>query len=132
MPEKKKILFVEDNEGITKVVTLVLESTNRYEVRVEHKGKEVINAAREFKPDLILMEDVLPDLDGTEVASLLMKERDLKDIPIIFLTTRLIPKDSAEDSRIIGGYTFLMKPANTDRLIECMEQKLKATRRNSP
>src|SRR5258706_15639749 len=82
----KKILVVDDEVTITRLLKLNLEKTGAYVVREENRGAKAYAAAREFKPDLILLDVMMPDLDGGEVAAQLQADPLMKGIPIIFLT----------------------------------------------
>lgn len=67
--KEKKILIVDDEEDFTKLIKLNLERTGEYEVEIENGGLRGLAAAREFKPDLILLDILMPDMEGGEVAS---------------------------------------------------------------
>ena len=67
MSQKKKILIVDDEVDLTMLVKLNLEKTGRYEVRAENRAVKALAAGREFKPDLLLLDVMMPDLDGGDV-----------------------------------------------------------------
>jgi CheY-like chemotaxis protein len=119
---KKKILIVDDEEAFTKVVKLNLDSTGKYEVKTENMGSRAIEAARSFKPDLIFLDIVMPDTEGSEVALQLKSDRDFKNTPIVFLTATVTPDEAGSSGRIIGGQTFLAKPVSTQQMVDCIEK----------
>lgn len=119
---KKKILIIDDEEGFTKIVKLNLERTGKYEVKTENKGLLGFAAVKEFRPDLILLDILMPDMEGGEVASLLKDSGDTKNIPIVFLTAVATKEQVEKDSGIIGGYPFIAKPVTTKELIDCIEK----------
>ena len=83
---KKKILVVDDEASITRLLKLNLEKTGAYSVRTENEGIKTVEAAREFKPDLILLDVMMPDIDGGDVAAKLQADGLLNDVPLVFLT----------------------------------------------
>jgi len=84
--EKKRILVVDDEPGITRLLILNLEQTGDYEVATENISKAPLAAAEEFQPDLLLLDVVMPGLDGGNLASQLQTSPKLKGMPIVFLT----------------------------------------------
>ncbi|MGA2322815.1 MAG: response regulator [Sedimentisphaerales bacterium] len=121
---KKKILIVDDEEKFTKYVKLNLESTGKYEVRVENKGSHGLEAAKAFKPDLILLDVMMPDMDGSEVAAQLKEEESCKNIPVVFLTAIITEQEIDEKGSDIGGHPFIAKPINLKNLISGIEQNM--------
>lgn len=122
---KKKILIVDDEEDFAKLVKLNLERTGNYEVRVEFQGIKAIVAAREFRPNLILLDILMPGMDGGEVAETIRDDKDLKNIPIVFLTAATTKKEVSSHGGIIGGRPFIAKPVSVEELISCIEKNIK-------
>lgn len=120
--DKKKILVVDDEEDFVRMVKLNLEDTGRYEVRTEIKGSLTLAAAKEFMPDLILLDILMLDMEGSEVASQLKQDEDTKEIPIVFLTAVVRKKEVEASSGIIGGYPFVAKPVSIEELIDIIEK----------
>jgi DNA-binding response OmpR family regulator len=121
---KKRILVVDDEPAITRMVKLNLERTGDYEVRTENQGSMTVSAAKEFKPDLIFLDIMMPDMDGDEVSALLKEDEELSTIPFIFMTA-IVTKDETEAMGTnIGGNEFLAKPVKTDELIATIERVL--------
>ena len=125
--EKKKILLVDDNPDITRTISLILEATDRYVIREENMGQRALETARGFEPDLILLDFMMPDIDGNEVAAQLEEDDQLKHIKIVFLTA-IVTKGEVESGSVnnISGYTVLAKPVRTKELISCIEDLLGA------
>lgn len=123
--EKKKILLVDDNPDITRTLGQILEATGRYVIREENSGKRTLETARRFKPDLIFLDFMMPDLEGNEVAAQLEADEELKHIKIVFLTA-IVTKGEVESGSVnnISGYTVLAKPVKTKELISCIEDLL--------
>ncbi len=123
----KRILAVDDEAAITRMVKLNLERTGDYEVRTENQGSQAVAAAREFRPDLILLDVMMPDMDGDEVSSQLMDDPALSGIKIIFMTAIVTKDDTEEMGSNIGGNEFLAKPVKTEDLIAAIKRVLAST-----
>ena len=125
--EKKKILLVDDNPDVTRTISLILETTGKYVIREENRGQRALETARDFKPDLIFLDFMMPDIDGNEVAAQLEEDDELKHIKIVFLTA-IVTKGEVESGSVdnISGYTVLAKPVKTNELVSCIEDLLGA------
>lgn len=121
---RKKILIIDDEEFFTKLVKLNLEKTGRYEVRAENKGAQGLVSAREFKPDLILLDIMMPDMEGSEVIVQLKNDASTRDIPVVFLTAVVKKEEVESGCGLIGGHPFIAKPISTSELINCIEKNL--------
>ncbi len=121
---KTKILVVDDEERLTKMVKLNLEQTGDYEIRTENLATNALNAAREFKPDLIILDIMMPDISGDVIAQQLLDDEELNDIKIIFLTALVTKGEIKAKGSEIAGRTFMAKPVKIDELITCIEEQL--------
>jgi CheY-like chemotaxis protein len=121
---KKKILVVDDEVGLTRMVKRNLEATERYIVRAENSGAAALAAAREFLPDLILLDVMMPGVDGGEVAGKIQEDKQLGRTPIVFLSAIIKKEETQPTGGTIGGATFLAKPVKLDDLITCIENQL--------
>jgi CheY-like chemotaxis protein len=121
---KKRILVVDDEPALTRMVKLNLERTGNYEVRTENQGSQAIQAAREFQPDLIFLDVMMPDMGGDEVAAQLNEDPELMRIKIIFMTAIITKDETDAMGSNIGGHEFLAKPVKTDELIATIERVL--------
>lgn len=123
--EQKRILIIDDEASFTRMVRLNLEQTKRYVVREENRAPHAMTTAREFKPDLILLDVIMPGMDGGELANRIKADLAFKDVPVIFLTATVSKKEAA-DGVFTGGYLFLPKPVGLKNLVECMENAFTA------
>ena len=120
--EKKRILLVDDEVTFTELLKLNLDQTGAYEVRAENKGSAVVAAARAFKPHLILMDIVMPDLDGGQVAAQLQADPRLQETPIVFLTAVVTKREARKHQGVIVGFPLIAKPVSTDEIVACIER----------
>ncbi|MBI3989585.1 MAG: response regulator [candidate division NC10 bacterium] len=116
MNGKARILVVDDERLITTMLKDVLEA-NGYEVLVASDGQEGLNQARAERPDLIILDVMMPKLDGFKVARLLKFDRNFQHIPIIMLTAKAGEHD-AQTSKMSGADLYLLKPVEPKQLLE--------------
>ena len=121
---KHRILIVDDEHAITRMVKLNLESTGRYEVRGENASVNALAAAREFRPDLVLLDVIMPGADGGEIAARMKNDAVLRQVPIVFLTATVSPKEAGKGGLISAGMKFLAKPVSLATLVACIEEFL--------
>jgi DNA-binding response OmpR family regulator len=125
MDKKTKILIVDDEKSFSGLVKLSLEATGNYDVQVENQGSRGFAAARSFIPDLILLDVVMPDASGSQVASQLKDNPSTKDIPVVFLTALVSEGEVSSQGGVIGGYPFIAKPVTISKLIDCIQANLR-------
>ncbi len=121
---KKRILLIDDEPGITRLLKLNLEQTGRYEVREENFGKRGLEAAREFKPDLILLDVMMPGMGGGDIAAGIKRDPDLKKTPIVFLTAAVKKEELGAAIGKIGGRTYIAKPLDVRGVLHLIERTL--------
>jgi|SRR5438876_2096506 len=123
--EKKRILIIDDEASFTRMVKLNLEKTGSFEVREENRATYALTAAREFKPDAILLDVIMPAMDGGDVAAQIRNDRNLKGTPIIFLTATVSQREAGDDGLNSGGDLFLAKPISVENLIHCLNENVR-------
>jgi DNA-binding response OmpR family regulator len=122
--EKKRILVVDDEASITRLLKLNLEQTNEYVVRAENDSTQAVAAAEEFHPDLILLDVMMPGIDGGELASRFQANSKLKKVPIVFLTAAATKAEVYSRGGKVGGLPFLAKPVELAEVLACLKQHL--------
>ncbi len=127
--EKKRILIVEDVPESLMLLRIRLESYG-YKVIGASDGEEGLKKARELRPDLIILDVMLPKMDGLTVCRFLKYDVDYEDIPVIMLTARGEEKDRALGKEV-GADMYLVKPFDGSKLIQAIE-KLTSDNRISP
>jgi CheY-like chemotaxis protein len=120
----KKILVVDDEPDLTMLIRLNLEPT--YEVREENSALNALATAREFEPDLILLDVMMPDMEGGDIAAAVDADPKLKHTPIIFLTATVLREELSAPVAFIGGRPFMAKPVDMEALAATIEKVLAA------
>ena len=123
-PDKKRILVVDDRASDTRLVKLYLEGTNDYVVREENDAKAALSAAEEFQPHLILLDVMMPGMDGGDVAACFRENEKLKAVPIVFLTSAVTKGEVEAGGGWIGGFPFLAKPFVLSEVGACLKHHL--------
>jgi len=121
---KQRILLIDDEKSFTQMLKLNLEMSGLYEVREENRGVHALTAARDFEPDLVFLDIMMPDIDGDEVATQLKADPRLRESPIVFLTAVASKQEVENHNGFIGGHPFLAKPASTGEVIQCIRKHL--------
>ena len=120
--KKRRILLVDDEVSITRALALYLTENGDCDVRVENQGSRAVAAAREFRPDLIVLDIMMPDADGGALAAEIQADPILRDTPIVFLTALVSRNETGGASMRIGAYPFLAKPVDPDTVLAYIEQ----------
>jgi len=118
----KKILVVDDDKVFLKILDERLSSSG-YSVAFATNGKDAISMAKERHPDLIILDVMMPELDGVETAKTLENDPLTKDVPIIFITA-LLSQDELEKRGPISGRISFAKPVNVNLLLEEIQKIL--------
>src|SRR5438093_11051532 len=121
--EKRRSVIVDNDRESTHVVKILLGRTGRYLVLEENDATKAHQSARNFRPDVILLDIVMPETDGGEVAAQIQADPDLQRTPIIFLTA-LVTKAEAKTGLRIQGHPFLAKPISIPELIKGIEDNV--------
>ncbi len=120
--DKKRVLLVDDEKSFTNLLKLNLEETGKYEVRVENWAEDAYQAARQFKPNIILLDIIMPRMPGGNVAAQLKADPETKDIPVVFLTAAVRKTQVEENEGIICDLPCLAKPASEEDVIAMIEK----------
>lgn len=107
--ELKKILYVEDEADIQTVAKLALESVGGFEVLICSSGAEAIAQAPGYGPDILLLDVMMPGMDGPDTLVALQRLPELKDTPAIFLTAKAMPSE-IERYKELGALDVIPKP----------------------
>jgi len=113
---KPKILVIDDEEKLLRIINQMLSNAG-FEVITATTGLEGIDKLEQYRPDLIILDLVLPDIDGLEVCKITRQSKTTRDIPIIMLTARGTLLDRISGLRS-GADDYIVKPFNAQELIE--------------
>lgn len=119
---RKKILVVDDEEEILEHLTNILERAG-YTVITTSKGKKVLELAQNQRPDLIILDIVLPDMDGSEVARRLAESPSTAGVPVVFLTG-ILKKEEEINVEKTGKSYIMAKPVTGEDLLEMVSRVL--------
>jgi CheY-like chemotaxis protein len=122
---KRKVLIIDDEPGFTKIVKLTLEAQKKYEVREVNNPNRALQDARDYSPDVIILDVIMPELDGGDVLTLLKADPVLKHVPVIFVTATVLKSEVGEHGKTLGGLFFVAKPVTASGLMECIEEHIK-------
>ena len=122
--DKTRVLVVDDENSFTRMVKRNLEATGNYLVEAVNESVDAANRAKEFLPHVILLDIVMPQADGGDVANSLRARSATRDIPIIFVSAMVSQKEAQRGFYESGGEHFLAKPVNTELLAGAIETVL--------
>ncbi len=125
LEEKRRILIVDDDRDSTHLIKILLEKISHYLVLEENDAAKAHESARDFRPDLILLDIMMPQIDGGDIAAQIDADPGLQRPPIIFLTA-LVTKAEAKAGLHIQGHPVLAKPIDIPELINRIEENLPA------
>lgn len=118
-----KVLIVDDESGILKMYSEYL-TTQGFEVMTAGNGEEGIKVAKDQKPDVILLDIIMPKLNGLDVLKALKTDPDLKNIPV-YLLTNLPEECSGDKAKELGACGYLVKAENEPKMIADVIKGLK-------
>ena len=120
---KRKILIVDDDEELVELIVDVLMRDGRFEVKSVNNGFDAGMMVKEYRPDLIVLDVMLPDINGQEVCQRVRKEKAMDDIRIICISG-MVEEDKIDELRAAGANDFLHKPFEIETLIERISKLL--------
>ena len=119
---KKRILVVDDEKDLVEMLALRLEA-NEHEVLKAYDGKEGLDKARKEKPDLIILDLMLPKMDGYKICRMLKFDEKHKKIPIIMFTARAQDSDK-KTAEEVGADAYITKPFDPKTLLDKIKELL--------
>jgi len=119
--ELSKILYVEDEPDIAQVARLALETVGGFTIEACENGKIALEKGPAFKPDLVLMDVMMPEMDGPTALKEMQSMPEMKDVPVIFMTAKVQPVEIAE-YKALGAVDVIPKPFDPMTLAEQVKQ----------
>ena len=114
---KRKVLIVDDDEELVELLSDVFEKDGRFEVKTANNGFDAGMQVREFRPDLVVLDVMLPDINGKEVCQRIRSDETLEAVKIICISG-MVEQDKVAELRMAGANDFMHKPFNVDRLLD--------------
>src|SRR5580700_5913655 len=116
---KRKVLLVDDDPDLVEVINKALDDDGRFEVRIAANGFDAGMMVKEYRPDLIILDVMLPDINGKEVCQRVRADTTLEDVRIICISG-MVEDDKVQELRLAGADEFMHKPFEIDYLIDRM------------
>ena len=114
---KRKALIVDDDEELVELMRDVFERDGRFDVRTANNGFDAGMQVKEFRPDLVVLDVMLPDINGKEVCQRIRGDSTLDDVRIICISG-MVEADKVADLKVAGANDFMQKPFTVEKLIE--------------
>ena len=114
---KRKVLIVDDDEELVELLSDVFSKDGRFEIRTANNGFAAGMLVKEFRPDLVVLDVMLPDINGKEVCQRVRSDDTLEAVKIICISG-MVEQDKVEELREAGADDFMHKPFNVDRLLD--------------
>jgi len=130
MKSKAKILLIDDHKTVLKLLESILRIKG-YDLLSAESGSQGISLARQHRPDLILLDVMMPDLDGFKVCQYLKNQAETREIPVVFLTARGAEDDFAA-GRSAGADGFMTKPFQAMEVLNLVDRMLREAEAKKP
>jgi excisionase family DNA binding protein len=114
---KRKVLIVDDDEELVELLSDVFDKDGRFEIRTANNGFDAGMLVREFRPDLVVLDVMLPDINGKEVCQRIRSDESLELVKIICISG-MVEQDKISELKAAGADDFMHKPFNVDRLLD--------------
>ena len=121
---KPRVLIIDDDPSLARMLALTLKQTGLYETRDENHAMNALATARQFKPDLVVLDVMMPEMDGGDVLAQLRADAATKHTPVIFMTALVGSEEAPMGGMDSGGNRFLPKPVSCVELTQCIESIL--------
>ena len=115
---KRKVLIVDDDEELVELLVDVFERDKRFDIRTANNGFDAGMTVKEFRPDLVVLDVMLPDINGKEVCQKIRSDKTLEKVRVICISG-MVEQDKIEDLKVAGANEFLQKPFTVDSLLDC-------------
>lgn len=116
---KRKALVVDDDEELVELIRDALDRDGRFEVRIANNGFDAGMMVKEYRPDIIVLDVMLPDINGKEVCQRVRSDTNLDDVKIICISG-MVEQDKVEDLYQSGANEFMQKPFDIEKLVDQM------------
>lgn len=118
---RRRVLVVDDEPQVTSLLQRFLERTGKYEVRTENRSRAALEAALAFRPDVVVLDVCMPEMDGSEVAQAMNEVPELQAVPVFFLTGLVGPDEIGPEGMNVGSRVYLPKPIQMADFLKRLE-----------
>jgi excisionase family DNA binding protein len=116
---RRKVLLVDDDVELVEVMTKFLEEDGRFEVKIATTGFDAGMLVKEYRPDMLVLDVMLPDINGKEVCQRVRADSTMEEVRILCISG-MIEDDKIQDLRLAGADDFMHKPFDAEQLIDRM------------
>lgn len=128
-----RILIVDDEPDFTALLKANLEEVGNFEVMEVNDSSKALRAAKEFMPELCVIDVVMPGLDGGDVVAQLRADPELQNVSILMLTALVEENPNTSDGETLtGGLPFVSKTSEFGTILSCIEKHIEEARENPP
>ena len=124
---KRKVLIVDDDEELVELLVDVFERDKRFDIRTANNGFDAGMTVKEFRPDLVVLDVMLPDINGKEVCQKIRSAKSLEKVRGICISG-MVEQDKIADLKVAGANEFLQQPFTVDSLLDCACDQLEMER----
>jgi DNA-binding response OmpR family regulator len=114
---KRKLLIVDDDEDLVELLADVFERDGRFDIKIANNGFDAGMLVKEFRPDLVVLDVMLPDINGKEVCQRVRSDPTLEAVKIICISG-MVEQDKVAELKEAGADDFMHKPFAVDRLVD--------------
>lgn len=119
-----KILVVDDDPVCMGIIRHTLESVGSYEVMTVSQARQAISAVRKFQPALVILDVMMPDILGTEIAEQISQDKNLRHVKVIFVTAMRTKEEELAQGEFFGGQHIIAKPVVPEELLKVIQKVL--------
>ena len=114
---KRKVLIVDDDEGLVELLVDVFEQDGRFDIKTANNGFDAGMLVKEFRPDLVVLDVMLPDINGKEVCQRVRSDPALEAVKILCISG-MVEQNKIQELRDAGANDFLQKPFTVDKVLD--------------
>lgn len=121
----KRILIIDDEVSFTRLMSMNLEDTGDFEVKIENDPLKATQTAKYFKPDMVILDILMPGKSGLQLATEWESSEELAALPILFLTAAMSKDQPDVENELLIKHQVLIKPVSFTQLVDTIRQVLK-------
>ncbi len=119
---KKNVMLIDDEVDFCYFLKKNLELTGEFEVETSYNGEDGIRKIKLHRPDVILLDIMMPGLSGPDVAAELKNDESTRNIPVVFSTAIIQEQEVKQSQNVIGGWYYIAKPIEMDKLLALLRR----------